>query len=110
MLGLMMNDITLHSSLYLDSELMKKLLVMFLLLGTLLPSAEAGVSPEGIPRRPRNFSPEGRPRARKRCKTDGQVVVCRVPKKPRRCGTLRRPCIPRDYYRPPFIGSPMTLR
>ena len=35
MLGLMMNDITLHSSLYLDSELMKKLLVLFLLLGTL---------------------------------------------------------------------------
>jgi hypothetical protein len=33
-----------------------------------------------------------------------------VPKKPRKCGTLRRPCIPRDYYRPPFIESPMPLR
>ena len=85
MLGLMMNDIALHSSLYLDSKLMKKLLVMFLLLGTLLPSAEAGVSPEGIRRRPR-------------CRTHGQVVVCKMPR-PRKC-TVRRPCIPRDYYRP----------
>ena len=76
MLGLMMNDITLHSSLYLDSELMKKLLVLFLLLGTLLPSAEAGVSPEGI--------------RRKRCKTDGKVTICRLPK-PRKCGTRKRP-------------------
>ena len=87
MLGLMMNDITLHSSLYLDSKLMKKLLVMFLLLGTLLPSAEAGVSPEGIPRR-----------RKPRCRADGPVVVCTMPRK-RRC-TLRRPCIPRGYYRP----------
>ena len=112
MLGLMMNDITLHSSLYLDSELMKKLLVMFLLLGTLLPSAEAGVSPEGIPRGSRNFFPEGRNRPRKpRCKSNGKVTVCSMPKpRPRKCGTLRRPCIPRDYYRPPFIGSPMPLR
>ena len=86
MLGLMMNDITLHSSLYLDSELMKKLLVLFLLLGTLLPSAEAGVSPEGIRRRPRP-----------RCRTHGQVVVCKMPRK-RRC-TIQRPCIPRGYYR-----------
>ena len=83
----MMNDITLHSSLYLDSELMKKLLVLFLLLGTILPSAEAGVSPEGI----------RRPRPRQRCRTHGQVVVCRMPRK-RRC-TIQRPCIPRDYYR-----------
>ena len=89
---------------------MKKLLVMFLLLGSILPSVEAGVSPEGIPRRPRNFSPEGRLRPRRpRCKTDGQVTVCKMPR-PRKCGTLRRPCIPRDYYRPPFIGSPMPLR
>ena len=85
MLGLMMNDITLHSSSYLDSKLMKKLLVMFLLLGTLLPSAEAGVSPEGIRRRPR-------------CRTHGQVVVCNMPRR-KRC-TIKRPCIPRDYYRP----------
>ena len=92
-----MNDIALHSSLYLDSKLMKKLLVLFLLLGTLLPSAEAGVSPEGI----------RRPRPRQRCRTHGQVTVCRMPK-PRKC-TVRRPCIPRDYYRPqPRI--PMPLR
>ena len=87
---------------------MKKFLVMFLLLGTLLPSAEANVSPEGIPRRPRDHYPEGRPRSRKpRCKTHGKVVVCRMPR-PRKC-TVRRPCIPRDYYRPhPRI--PMPLR
>ena len=83
---------------------MKKLLVLFLLLGSIIPSAilpsvEAGVSPEGIPRRPRNFSPEGRPRPRKpRCKTQGKVVVCRMPR-PRKC-TRFKPCIPRDYYRP----------
>ena len=64
---------------------MKKLLVMFLLLGTLLPSAEAGVSPEGIPRR------------RPRCRADGPVVVFTMPRK-RRC-TLRRPFITRGYYR-----------
>ena len=99
MLGLMMNDITLHSSSYLDSKLMKKLLVLFLLFGSILPSVEAGVSPEGIPRRPRDHYPEGRPRSRKpRCKTNGKVTVCRMPR-PRKC-TLRRPCIPRDYYRP----------
>ena len=95
MLGLMMNDITLHSSLYLDSKLMKKLLVLFLLLGSLLPSAEAGVSPEGI--------------RRKRCKTDGKVTMCRLPK-PRKCGSRKRPCIPPGYYRPspPFIiGGPL---
>ena len=100
MLGLMMNDITLHSSLYLDSELMKKLLVMFLLLGTLLPSAEAGVSPEGIPRGSRNFFPEGRNRPRKpRCKEHGGVVVCKMPR-PRKCGSRKRPCIPPGYYHP----------
>ena len=92
---------------------MKKLLVMFLLLGTLLPSAEANVSPEGIPRRPRDFSPEGRPRTRKpRCKTHGKVVVCKMPRtpRPRKC-TIRRPCVPRDYYRPmPPRRIPMPLR
>ena len=77
---------------------MKKLLLTFLLLGSILPSAEAGVSPEGIPRRPRDHYPEGRPRPRKRCKTDGKVVVCRMPR-PRKC-TIRRPCVPRGYYRP----------
>ena len=94
---------------------MKKLLVLFLLLGSILPSAilpsvEAGVSPEGIPRRPRNFSPEGRTRPRKpRCKTDGKVTVCRMPR-PRKCTRLN-PCIPRDYYRPnPPRRIPMPLR
>ena len=78
---------------------MKKFLVMFLLLGTLLPSVEAGVSPEGIRRNPRNFSPEGRPRTRRpRCKEHGKVVVCRMPR-PRKC-TIRRPCVPPGYYRP----------
>ena len=92
---------------------MKKFLVMFLLLGTLLPSAEANVSPEGIPRRPRDFSPEGRPRTRKpRCKTHGKVVVCKMPRtpRPRKCTRLN-PCIPRDYYRPsPPRRIPMPLR
>ena len=89
---------------------MKKLLLTFLLLGSILPSVEAGVSPEGIPRGSRNFFPEGQPRHRKpRCKTNGKVTVCRMPKpRPRKC-TVRRPCIPRDYYRPhPRI--PMPLR
>ena len=110
MLGLMMNDIELHSSSYLDSKLMKKLLVVFLLLGSILPSVEAGVSPEGIPRGQRNFFPEGRNRPRKpRCKVDGQIVVCKMPR-PRKC-TVRRPCVPRDYYRPsPPRRIPMPLR
>ena len=84
----MMDDITLHSSSYLDSKLMKKLLVLFLLLGSILPSAEAGVSPEGI-RRPRS-----------RCRTHGQVVICKMPRPRKRRCTIQRPCIPRDYYRP----------
>ena len=92
---------------------MKKLLVVFLLLGSILPSVEAGVSPEGIPRRPRNVFPEGQPRTRKpRCKVDGKVVVCRMPRmpRPRKC-TIRRPCVPRDYYRPsPPRRIPMPLR
>ena len=111
MLGLMMNDIALHSSSYLKiQKLMKKLLVLFLLLGSIIPSVEAGVSPEGVPRGSRNFFPEGRPRTRKpRCRSNGKVTVCRMPKpRPRKC-TVRRPCIPRDYYRPhPRI--PMPLR
>ena len=78
---------------------MKKLLLTLLLLGSILPSVEAGVSPEGIPRRPRNFSPEGRHRPRKRCKVDGQIVVCKMPRPRKKC-TRFNPCIPRDYYRP----------
>ena len=89
---------------------MKKLLVLFLLLGSILPSVEAGVSPEGIPRGSRNFFPEGRNRPRKpRCKEHGGVVVCKMPR-PRKC-TIRRPCVPRDYYRPnPPRRIPMPLR
>ncbi len=79
---------------------MKKLLLTLLLLGSILPSVEAGVSPEGIPKRPRNFSPEGRPRPRKpRCKVDGQIVVCKMPRPRKKC-TPWKPCIPRGYYRP----------
>ena len=79
---------------------MKKLLITFLLIGSIIPSVEAGVSPEGVPRRPRNFSPEGRLRPRKpRCKTDGQVMVCKMPRPRKKC-TRFNPCIPRDYYRP----------
>ena len=92
---------------------MKKLLLVLLILGSILPSVEAfGVSPEGIPRRPRNFSPEGRPRTRKpRCKTNGKVTVCTMPRpRPRKC-TRFRPCIPRGYYRPnPPRRIPMPLR
>jgi hypothetical protein len=77
---------------------MKKLLITFLLLGSIIPSVESGVSPEDIPKRPRNFSPEGRPRPRKpRCKEHGGVVVCKIPR-PRKC-TPRKPCIPAGYYR-----------
>ena len=87
---------------------MKKLLVLFLLLGSILPSVEAGVSPEGIPKRPRNFSPEGRHRPRKpRCKTNGKVVVCTMPRRPRKKCTPWKPCIPRGYYRPTPPRSPM---
>ena len=89
----MISHFTYHC--ILDSILMKKLLVLFLLLGSLLPSAEAGVSSEGI--------------RRKRCKTDGKVTICRLPK-PRKCGSRKRPCIPPGYYRPspPFIiGGPL---
>ena len=78
---------------------MKKLLLTILLLGSILPSVEAGVSPEGIPRRPRDHYPEGRPRSRKpRCRSNGKVTVCRMPR-PRKC-TRFKPCIPRDYYLP----------
>ena len=87
---------------------MKKLLLTILLLGSILPSVEAGVSPEGIPRRPRNFSPEGRLRPRKpRCKEQGGVVVCKMPRIPRKKCTIRRPCIPRGYYRPNPPRDPM---
>ena len=96
---------------------MKKLFLSFLIAGTILPSftfipsAEAGSSPEGVPRRPRNFSPEGRHRPRKpRCKTNGKVVVCTMPRHRKKC-TPWKPCIPRDYYRPnPPRRIPMPLK
>ena len=87
---------------------MKKLLLTFLILGSIIPSVEAGVSPEGIPRNKRNVFPEGRNRPRKpRCKEHGGVVSCKMPR-PRKC-TVRRPCVPRDYYRPHPL-TPMPLR
>ena len=85
---------------------MKKLLLTLLLLGSILPSVEAGVSPEGIPKRPRNFSPEGRPRPRKRCKEHGGVVVCKVPRPRKKC-TIRRPCVPPGYHLPTPPRDPM---
>ena len=89
---------------------MKKLLVLFLLLGSVIPSSEAGVSHEGIPRGSRNFFPEGRNRPRKpRCKSNGKVTVCNMPKPRKRKCTMQRPCIPRDYYRPSPPRSPMPL-
>ena len=85
---------------------MKKVLTLLLIVGAIVPSisplsVEAGVSPEGVHRR-----------RRPRCKAHRGVVVCKMPR-PRRC-TIRRPCVPRDYYRPnpprrvPL--SPMPLR
>ena len=91
---------------------MKKLLLTFLILGSILPSVEAfGVSPEGVPRRPRDHYPEGRPRPRKpRCKEHGKVVVCKMPRPRKKC-TRFNPCIPRDYYRPsPPRRIPMPLK
>ena len=85
---------------------MNNLLLTLLLLGSILPSVEAGVSPEGIPKGQRNFLPEGRHRPRKRCKTDGKVVVCRVPRRPRKC-TIKRPCVPPGYYLPSPPRYPM---
>ena len=92
---------------------MKKLFLSFLIEGTILPSftsipsAEAGSSPEGVPRRPRNFSPEGRHRPRKpRCKTHGKVVVCKMPRHRKKC-TPWKPCVPRGYYRPTPPRYPM---
>ena len=62
---------------------MKKLFSTFLLIGLLLPAiTEAGVN---------------RPK-KSRCKSSGGVTVCRMPKKPKKC-SLKRPCIPKGYYR-----------
>ena len=73
---------------------MKRLFSTLLLIGLLFPTiTEAG------------FSPEGRNKPKKpRCKGSGGVVVCRMPRKPRKC-TIRKPCIPKGYYRqnPPRV-------
>ena len=78
---------------------MKKVLTLLLIVGAIIPSisplsAEAGVSPEGVHRR-----------RRPRCKSRGGVTVCSMPRRPK-C-TIRRPCIPRDYYRPNPPRYPM---
>ena len=65
---------------------MRKLLISLLFLSVIVPS-----------------SVESKPR----CRTQGKVVVCRMPRKPK-C-TRRRPCIPRGYYRPSPPRSPMPL-
>ena len=83
--------------------MVKKVFSTFLLIGVLFPTiTEAGVSPEGNPNRPKNYFPEGKPR-KKKCKGSGGVLVCRVPK-PKKC-TIKRPCIPKGYYRknPPRV-------
>ena len=69
---------------------MKKLITTIFAIGLFLPViAEAGVSPEGRHKR-----------RKPRCKGNGSVVVCRMPRprKPKRCGIM--PCIPPGYYRP----------
>ena len=79
--------------------MVKKVFSTFLLIGLLCPTIiEAGVSPEGNPNRPRNHFPEGKPR-KKKCKGSGGVLVCRMPRKPKKC-SLKRPCVPPKYYRP----------
>ena len=82
---------------------MKKLFSVLLLIGLLFPTiTEAGSSPDN-PNRPRSYYPEGRPK-KKKCKRGQGVVVCRVPKR-KKC-TIKRPCIPKGYYRktpPKFI-------
>ena len=62
---------------------MKKLFSTFLLIGLLLPAiTEAGVN---------------RPK-KSRCKSSGGVIGCRILRKPKKC-TIKRPCIPKGYYR-----------
>ena len=63
---------------------MRKLLISLLFLSVIVPS-----------------SVESKPR----CRTQGKVVVCRMPR-PRKC-TIRRPCIPRGYDRPNPPRYPM---
>ena len=58
---------------------MKKLLISLLFLSVIVPSTV-----------------ESKPR----CKIQGKVTVCRLPKPPRKCGSRKRPCIPPGYYHP----------
>tara|TARA_B100000212_G_scaffold43057_1_gene27771 strand:+ start:347 stop:592 length:246 start_codon:yes stop_codon:yes gene_type:complete len=81
---------------------MKKILILLLIVGAIIPSisplsAEANVSPERVHRR-----------RKPKCKSRGGVTVCSMPRT-RRC-TVRRPCVPRGYYRPTLPLSPMPLR
>ena len=83
---------------------MKKVLSLLLIVGAIIPSisalsVEAGVSPEGVRRR------------KPKCRVDGPVVVCSMPR-PSKC-TRRKPCIPRGYYRPNpprSLPRPVPLR
>ena len=70
--------------------MIKKFITTIFVVGLFFPViAEAGFSREGVPKR-----------RKPRCKGNGQVVVCRMPRprKPKRCGIM--PCIPPGYYRP----------
>ena len=73
--------------------MVKKVFSTFLLIGLLFPTiTEAGFSPQGVNK------------PKKRCRENGGVLVCRVPKR-KKC-TIKRPCIPKGYYRknpPRFI-------
>ena len=43
-----------------------------------------------------------------RCRTQGKVVVCKMPKPHKKKCTRKKPCIPKGYYRPaPPIRIPM---
>ena len=76
---------------------MKKLFSTFLLIGLLFPTiTEAGIS-SANPNKPRDHYPEGKPR-KKKCKSSGAIIGCRILRKPKKC-TIKRPCIPRGYYR-----------
>ena len=79
---------------------MKKFITTIFAIALFLPVvAEAGIS-SANPNRPRNNFPEGG-RRKKKCKSSGGVLGCRVPKprKPKKC-SLKRPCVPPKYYRP----------
>ena len=70
--------------------MVKKVFSTFLLIGLLFPTiTEAGVN---------------RPK-KSRCKGSGGVTVCRMPRKPKKC-SIKRPCIPKGYYRKNPIKYP----